>query len=328
MINQLTDNIHSNLYLQAALNLGFEVRAVADRQSLFKISRGSKAVTCFDGAIAVNPNAWAVVLHNKHLVNGLLSRAGIPVPRNVLCKTDMSRADIEDKVKEMFPLVVKPVSGKNGEGVTANIRTVEEFNAAIDVIRTLRRQQFLVEEFVPGQHYRILMHRGEVLDVLHRLPAYVTGDGRRTIGELVATKNQRRKDYHDGMKSICLGDDLTAHLALAGKTLQSVPVRGERVVLRNVCNFAKGGEVERIPLHRVHTDTMLLFEKIQKLVGLELCGIDFICADIESHYEEGPCGVNEVNSAPGMDIHCFADTDQIRVDVPATILERHFAVDN
>ena len=205
-----------------------------------------------------------------------------------------------------YPCVLKPLDGNHGRGVALNLRTEDEVRAAFAVaLRESRSGDVVVESYITGNDYRVLVIGGKLAAVAERVPASVIGDGQRTIRELVEATNAdpRRGIGHEKvLTKIKLDDNAAAVLAGQGFTATASPRRARFVKLALTGNMSTGGtSIDRTM--EAHPDNMEIAETAARIVGLDIAGIDFICPDIATPVRETGGGIVEVNAAPGFRMH-------------------------
>jgi cyanophycin synthetase len=287
--------------VQAAVARGIPYRRLTSG-SLVQFGWGSRqrriqaAETDRSSAIA------EAIAQDKELTKKLLHAAGVAVPhgRPVM--------DIEDAwcaAREIGgPVVVKPQDGNQGKGVAVNIRTREQVTAAFTVAAEFG-SSVMVERYLPGHDYRMLVIGDRLIAAARRDPPQVFGDGRHTVRELVDLVNRdpRRGSGHaTSLTKIRFDDIALATLAEQGFTAESVPNRGARVVLRNNANLSTGGTATDVT-DDVHSDLAAAAVAAARMVGLDICGIDVVCDSVLKPLEEQGGGIVEVNAAPGLRMH-------------------------
>ncbi|HYD26501.1 cyanophycin synthetase [Brevundimonas sp.] len=260
---------------------------------------------------------------DKAEAKALLAAIGCPVARGVVVRT-ADRAVIEAKGLKR-PLVVKPLDGNHGRGVTTGLRTGEEIRAAFD-LAVQHSRHVIVEEELPGRDHRILVVDGQVVAVAERVPAQVIGDGRSTISELVAEANAdpRRGDGHENLLTRIRLDDQAAFdiLERQGLTTDSVPAAGQVVALRTTANLSSGGvAIDRTD--DIHPDNAAIARRAALAIGLDVAGIDLLAPDISRSVRETGGGIVEVNAAPGLRMHLAPSEGQPR-DVAEPIIRMMF----
>lgn len=260
----------------------------------------------------------------KDTVKDFLDAAGFPVPRGgVFTRLDSA---LEYAEELSFPLVVKPVSGHKGQGVTTNITSSEELSGAFNgLLENGIEDGIIVEQQVTGHDHRILCVGGTCAAVLKRIPAYVDGDGKQTIEELITEENAtfvRRNNARSPLARIMIDDDLRAFLRLQKLNLESIPDDGVRVFLRRVANISAGGVSINVT-DETHPDNKKLAEHVAAFLNVHALGIDVLAEDITKSWRESPLSIIEINAGPGVFMH-LAPAKGGSIDVPMIIMESMF----
>ncbi len=270
--------------------------------SLVQLGWGSKARR-IQAAELDNTSAVAEsIAQDKDLTKRLLHAAGVPVPFGRPVK------DVDDAwtvaLEVGLPVVVKPQDGNQGKGVTVNISTREQLAAAY-VTAEKYGDEVMVERFLPGHDFRLLVVGGQLVAAARREPPQVQGDGVHTIRELVDIVNQdpRRGTGHGtALTKIRFDDIAVARIASEGLTPESVPAQGQRVVLRNNANLSTGGSATDVT-DDVHPEVAARAIEAAQTIGLHICGVDVVCETMLRPLEEQNGGIVEVNAAPGLRMH-------------------------
>lgn len=270
------------------------------------------AVTSQTSAIAVE------IAQDKEMTKALLSAASIPVPAGRIVRTEEeARAALEEIPP---PVVVKPLNGRQGKGVSLNLMTPEQVVDAFQIARQYS-SNVLVEELFEGQNYRVLVVGGKAIAASRRLAPQVVGDGARTIVELIeaANKEPLRGDGHGKpLTRITCDAILLAHLQKHGLSLGHIPRQGEVVFLREGVNLSTGGTATDVT-HIMHPQVARLCERAARIIGLDPCGVDLVLKDIAEPVKRGGGGVIELNAAPGLRMHLFPSEGEAR-DVGAAVI--------
>ena len=241
------------------------------------------------------------IAQDKELTKQLLTAAGVPVPqgRPATSADDGWAAALEIGV----PVVVKPQDGNQGKGVTVNITTREQFDAAYT--SAAEYGQVLVERYLPGFDFRLLVIGDKLVAAARRDPPLVVGDGTSSVRQLVqeVNKDPRRGEGHaTSLTKIRLDAIALGRLEAQGLTADSVPARGQRVVLRNNANLSTGGTATDVT-DTVHPEVAARAVDAAQMVGLHICGVDLVAENVVRPLEEQHGGVVEVNAAPGLRMH-------------------------
>src|SRR5215213_9116851 len=249
-----------------------------------------------------------------------LHRNGIPVPKGHVV---YSLEEAEQAADELGrPVVVKPVSGRQGYGVSLEVSTAEEMKVAFEAARQFS-PAVLIEEMFAGRNYRVVVVGGRMVAASERLLPHVIGDGVKSIRELIATENKNplRGDGHEKpLTKIKVDSDVITHLQHAGMTLDSVPKRDEHVTLSNRSNLSTGATAEDVT-DKVHPTVARMCERAARLIGLDVCGVDLVIPDISEPVTSG--GVIEINASPGLRMHHYPTAGTPR-DVGEAVVDAIF----
>lgn len=256
---------------------------------------------------------------DKERTKQLLAKSFVPVPEGKLvCDSE----DLTEAIRELgFPLVVKPLDGNHGRGITIDVRTTEQMHVAFLKARALSKW-VIVEKFIRGTDFRFLVINCKVEAVAMRTPATVMGDGYSTINELIAevNKDPNRGDGHAKMLSRIRVDDHTMLiLEQKGYSLETVLPKDEVFFLKNTANISTGGTARDVT-DMVHPHNLFLAERIARLMNLDICGIDIVADDITEPITGNNGAVVEVNTAPGFRMH-LAPTRGIARDVGEPVIK-------
>lgn len=262
---------------------------------------------------------------DKEGTKTILQDAGIPVP----CGTVIQYLDeLEDAIEDVggYPIVIKPLDGNHGRGITINIKNWQEAEAAYDLASAeAKSRSVIVERFYQGSDHRILVINGKLIAVAERIPAHVVGDGRSTIEELIEQTNRdpNRGEGHDNvLTKITIDRTSISVLERQGYTLKTVLRQGEIAYLRDTANLSTGG----IAIDRtddIHPENIWIAERVVKLIGLDIAGIDVVTPDITKPLREVGGVIVEVNAAPGFRMH-VAPSRGLPRNVAAPVLDMLF----
>lgn len=252
----------------------------------------------------------------------LLEQAEVLVPRGDIIGRESS---LEAACRYVgFPLVVKPVGGNHGRGITVNIKNYEDALVAFHAAKNVS-SKVIVEKYITGEDYRLLVINNVLVAAAKRTPANVMGDGKSTIKELVdeVNKDSRRGYGHENVLTKITINDLTKTIIAAkGYTEDSVPAKGETVILKDTANLSTGGTAEDVT-DIVHPSNVSMAERISKIIDLDICGIDIMTTDISKPLEETGGAVLEVNAGPGFRMH-LAPTTGLPRNVAAPVVDKLF----
>ncbi|MBD1827169.1 cyanophycin synthetase [Microcoleus vaginatus GB1-A2] len=242
---------------------------------------------------------------DKEGTKNILGSAGVPVPRGtVIHYLDELQGAIEDVGG--FPIVLKPLDGNHGRGITIDINSWEAAEEGYDLASAASKtKSVIVERYYTGRDHRVLVVNGQVVAVAERVPANVVGNGRFTVEQLIEEVNRdpQRGDGHDNVLTRITIDKLSLDLLQKqGYAMDSVVPAGERVFLRATANLSTGGiAVDRTD--EIHPENVWLFSRVAKIIGLDIAGIDVVTPDISQPLRDVNGVIVEVNAAPGFRMH-------------------------
>ncbi|HEX3532081.1 MAG TPA: cyanophycin synthetase [Thermoanaerobaculia bacterium] len=262
------------------------------------------------------------IASDKRLTNQILHALGLPVPRQRMVY------DAEEAVAAAehlgYPVVVKPLDGNHGRGVSINLRDAEQVRAGFEEAYE-RASTVIVETFQEGHDYRILVVDGKVIAVSQRVPGHVVGDGTHTIAELVDIVNRdpRRGVGHEKVLTrLELDPQALRLLEDAGHTEATVLPAGEIFYLRSTGNLSTGGTaIDKTDV--LHHDNRVMAERAVKAIGLDVGGVDYISPDIARSHQEVGGAIVEINAAPGFRMH-VAPTEGKPRDAAGPVLDMLF----
>ncbi|HKS29602.1 MAG TPA: cyanophycin synthetase [Pyrinomonadaceae bacterium] len=258
------------------------------------------------------------VAGDKELTKILLEQASISVPRSITVETWTDAVDALHRIGGA--VVVKPLDGRQGQGVSLNLTTPEEVAHAFHIAQAFSNH-VLVEELYVGRNYRVLVVGDRMVAASERHPAHVFGDGRHTIAELIELANQdplRGEGHEKPLTRIEIDSILLAHLEKTGMSLAHIPHAGEMVILREGINLSTGGTARDVT-DTVHESVRSMCERAARIIGMDVCGIDLVLKDIAEPLAEDSGGVIEINASPGLRMHLYPSEGKPR-DVGGAIV--------
>jgi cyanophycin synthetase len=252
----------------------------------------------------------------------LLEQAEVEVPRGDIISRERS---LEDACRYVgYPLVIKPIDGNHGRGITVDIQNYEDALVAFHAAKEVSRR-VIVEKYITGEDHRLLVINNVLVAGAKRTPAHVIGDGKSTVQELVneVNKDPRRGYGHENVLTQITINDLTRTILKdAGYTEDSVIPEGEMLILKDTANLSTGGTAEDIT-DIIHPANVSMAERISKIIDLDICGIDIMTTDITKPLSETGGAVLEVNAGPGFRMH-LAPTTGLPRNVAAPVVDKLF----
>ncbi|MHA6698032.1 cyanophycin synthetase [Chryseobacterium sp. A301] len=274
----------------------------------------------FQATITGKTSSIAVdIACNKELTKKMLDDAAIPVPLGGLVRDEQELQETIDKIG--YPIVLKPLDGNHGRGQSINVTTWEA--AAEGLVEAQKiSSRVIVEKYVTGYDFRVLVINNKLVAAARRVPASVVGDGETSIQVLIEKENQdpRRGFGHEKVLTEIHADRSTDELLdRLGYTLETVPQKGEIIYLKSTANLSTGGTSIDVT-DMVHPDNITLCERISKIIGLDVCGIDIMAENLTQPLKETGGCVLEVNAAPGFRMH-LAPSEGLPRNVAAPVVE-------
>lgn len=328
----LTDDIQNMKEIREDVRLGPSTASIVDeavsrdipflrlgRNSLIQLGAGvnqmrfQATITCKTSNIAVD------IACNKEQTKKMLDDASIPVAKGDICYDE---EDLKDTIDDIdYPIVIKPLDGNHGKGASINVTNWE------DAVKGLRHakeysRRVIVEKFVTGFDFRVLVINNEVIAAAQRVPAHVIGNGKNNIQELIDITNEdpRRGYGHENVLTEITIDRTTERLIdNAGYTLDSVLPENETLYLKSTANLSTGGtSVDVTDL--MHPENVFIAERISRVIGLDICGIDIMAPNLTQSLKENGGVILEVNAAPGFRMH-LAPSEGLPRNVAAPVID-------
>ncbi|HQZ82236.1 MAG TPA: cyanophycin synthetase [Pyrinomonadaceae bacterium] len=270
-----------------------------------------------------NTNMISVdIAGDKAATKKLLGDMGVPVPNGYRIR-DID--DLESTLERVgYPAVIKPLDGNHGKGATIGVINLEDAAVAFEKAKEYSRW-VIVEQQLTGADFRALVVNNRLIAVAKRIPAHIVGDGKSTITELVEQTNldPRRGFGHENVLTLIELDQQSMRLIQnAGYTVDSVLKKGEIFFLKTTANISTGGTAIDVT-DEVHPENVFLFERIARIIGLDVAGIDVIADNVAHPLRDVRGGIIEVNAAPGFRMH-LAPSEGIGRNVAEHVIDMLF----
>ncbi|MFQ6004545.1 MAG: cyanophycin synthetase [Woeseia sp.] len=293
-----------------------------NRQSLVQFGHGRYQHRIQATTTGNTSNIAVELASDKEETNSILRDLGLPVPKQRLVKSSSDAKRMAERIG--FPVVVKPLAGNHGRGVSINLNTGDEVESAFDKARE-HGPNVIVESYLEGHDHRLLVVNGELVAASKRVPGHVVGDGRHTIEQLVDIVNRdpRRGVGHEKVLTrLELDHQADRLLTKLGYDHDTVPNNGEVVYLRKTANLSTGGTAIDVT-DTIHPDNREMAVRAIKAIGLDIGGVDFLTKDITESFRETGGGICEVNAGPGFRMH-VAPRDGTPRDVAGPVIDMLF----
>lgn len=307
-------DFNTNVLIDAAKAMGLPVLPAWNVAHHWQFGWGSKSVATFWGASNRDGVVSNHIMADKRYSKTMIEYLGFPVPAGA----SVSREEDIPKALEQigFPCVVKPSDQGQGRGVSAGLVNIDQVRTAFRMSRQFSNQPIIIEQYVAGSDHRLMMVDGKMIGAFRRDPPTVTGDGRRTVAQLVEELNRNRvppETYsHDKLFAVALDEALVEHLGRQGLSLDTILSSGMRVGLKSVGNVATGGTSTDVT-RDVHPEVRMAAEMIAKSLDVRLAGFDFITTDISRSWRDGHGAFIELNLTPGLDAVTMAGWSPVSI---------------
>lgn len=290
-----------------------------NKSSLVQLGYGVNQVR-FRATMTEKTSSIAVdIASDKDETKRLLEDAAIPVANGLTISDADELAYAIKKIE--FPLVFKPLDGNHGKGATINVKTKAAAEEAFEYAKKYSRR-IIVEKFISGQDFRVLVIDHKMIAAALRTPAHVKGDGLKTIQELIDLENsdpKRGYGHENVLTEILVDRDTLDLLKKKNYTLDSIPGKNEIVFLKSTANLSTGGtSIDVTDL--VHPENVVICERISRVIGLDICGIDIMAKNLTKPLRETGGVILEVNAAPGFRMH-LAPSDGLPRNVAAPVID-------
>ncbi|MDX8336944.1 bifunctional glutamate--cysteine ligase GshA/glutathione synthetase GshB [Candidatus Cetobacterium colombiensis] len=299
--------LSTQILLKAAIKNGVKFEILDRDENFISLEKNGK-IEYVKQATKTSLDSYVtmLIMENKVVTKKVLEKKGIIVPEGKnYFNIDEAKRDYR---KYRGGIVIKPKSTNFGLGITIfkDKFSKEDYEKALE-IAFKEDNSILIEKFVKGKEYRILIINDEVAGILHRVPANIKGDGIRSIKELVAKKNLdslRGVGYKTPLEKIKLEDPEKLFLKGQGLTIEDIPKKDNVIYLRENSNISTGGD------SLDYTDEILdiykeIAVKASKAVGAKICGVDMMIEDINNSNPNENYSIIELNFNPAIHIHCY-----------------------
>jgi len=290
-----------------------------NKQSLVQLGYGKNQVR-IRATMTEKTSSIAVDLAgNKEETKRILQEQAIPVAKGM---TITSAEQVKEAIRTVgFPLVFKPLDGNHGRGATINVKTEEEAISAFEHAAKISRR-VIVEKFVTGYDFRVLVIDNKMVAAALRVPAHIKGDGTSTIQQLIDQENtdpRRGYGHENVLTNISVDRDTMDLLNKLEYTLETVPAAEEIVYLKSTANLSTGGTSIDVT-DQVHPENVFICERISRIIGLDICGIDIMANNLTEPLTENGGVILEVNAAPGFRMH-IAPSEGLPRNVAGSVVD-------
>jgi len=269
------------------------------RGELFSISNGNRTHTFSRTLGDLTDPAANAIAEDKHLTKMALKRAGVRTPKGIV--VEKGQTALVEKFLAQNPdmrFVVKPHDGSMGRDVNANLAPSQ----VMDALKTIEGSRIVLEEHIEGVEHRAYVVGNRFVSSIIKMPANVLGDGARTIRQLIQSKNEERLNNPRLASNLIKDmDAVSDHLGKSNRTLDTVPLSGERVTLLATSSVSRGGDpLDSTDLDR--GDLSTVSESGCEAIGLCVSGLDVI---IRARNGQTEAYILELNQRPHIGAQSF-----------------------
>lgn len=275
--------------------------------------RFQATITCKTSSIAVD------IACNKELTKKMLDMASIPVASGSICVDEEDLAATIEKIG--YPIVLKPLDGNHGKGASINVTNWEDAVSGLAFAKEYSKR-IIVEKFITGFDFRILVIDNKLVAAAKRVPAHVVGNGANTIQELIDITNldpRRGYGHENVLTQIDVDRDTEDLLDRLNYTLETIPANEEIVFLKSTANLSTGGTSVDVT-DMMHPENIFLAERISRVIGLDICGVDIMAENLTQPLKENGGVILEVNAAPGFRMH-LAPSEGLPRNVASPVID-------
>jgi cyanophycin synthetase len=275
--------------------------------------RFQATITCKTSNIAVD------IACNKEETKRMLDQASIPVANGGIC---VDEEDLENTIRKIgYPIVIKPLDGNHGKGASINVLDWETAKAGLEYAKKYSRR-VIVEKFITGFDFRVLVIDNKLVAAAKREPAHVKGDGKHNIQQLIDETNldpRRGYGHENVLTQIDVDRDTLDLLEKKNYSLETIPAKDEIVYLKSTANLSTGGTSVDVT-DMMHPENIFLCERISRVIGLDICGVDIMAENLTEPLKQNGGCILEVNAAPGFRMH-LAPSEGLPRNVAAPVID-------
>lgn len=291
--------------IEEAKRRGWQVEYFDPGERLYEII-AANGDRCIFSASAPQTNSWVanhLAKHKSLSYYFLQQRLGIKLPP-FMDYDDEDVAAALAFLHEHAPIVVKPEDGRKSKGVTLNVTTESGLRKAVKIAREFS-DRVLLQRQLTGNSYRLLVIGGAFFAGAYRRSAFVAGDGKHTVRELIVKKNKQPLRGEDGVAPLEIINLQQATSYLGAARTESVPAAGAEVEVLPVASVSAGGEAADVT-DMVHPGYIAVIERAARALDLAAAGFDIVTPDITQPLDgRGVFPCIEVNGAPGFKMHYY-----------------------
>lgn len=299
-------NPYARLITDEARLRGIHVEVIDAENGYFRLTLGGRSIVCRESLSELTSAIAMSRCQDKRVTLKLLAEAGLRVP--LQADADSTEA-VAGFLAEVGAVVVKPVEGEQGKGISVNLRAHEEVAAAVERARAFC-DRVILEQYCAGEDLRIVVIDYKVVAAAVRRPPVIVADGRSSVHALIRKQSRRRQAATGGESRIPVDDETRRCLAEQGYALEDVPPADVRITVRNTANLHTGGTIHDVT-EQLHPALREAAERAARTLDIPVTGLDFLVPKVDG----GDYVIIEANERPGLANHEPQPTAQRFVDL-------------
>jgi GNAT-family acetyltransferase (TIGR03103 family) len=299
-------NPYAQIIVKEARRRGIHVKLIDAEAGFFELQFGGRRIKCREALSELTTAVAMSICDDKRVTRRVVSAAGVQVAEQA---EEDSPAAREAFLAKHGAVVVKPARGEMGDGVSVDVRTVEDMEAAVERARKIC-PEVIVERYMRGEDLRLVVIDHKVVATAIRRRPSIEGDGTHTARDLIETLSRRRASRTGGESRIPLDEETERCLRAAGFGYDDIVPEGEEVVVRKTANLHTGGRIIDVT-EETHPALIEAAVKCSRAIDIPVTGIDFI---VRSPTEPDYIFI-EANERPGLANHEPQPTAQRFIDL-------------
>lgn len=299
-------NPYAAIIVEEARRRGIGVEVLDEEASYFSLTYGGRTIVCRESLSELTTAVAMSRCDDKAVTNRWLARAGLRVPAQI---ESHGMDDALEFLQRYERIVVKPLSGEQGIGISVDVRTPEQLSEAWDVAYRAGGR-VLLEQFVEGQDLRIIVINFEVVAAAIRRPAEIVGTGQHSVRQLIEKQSRRRHVATRGESRIPMDAETERCVSAAGYEMGSVLPKGEELAVRKTANLHTGGTLHDVT-HELNPVLRDAAVEAARILDIPVVGFDFLVPSVTN----AEYVIVEANERPGLANHEPQPTAERFVDL-------------
>ncbi|WP_366654936.1 N-acetylglutaminylglutamine synthetase [Fodinicurvata sp. EGI_FJ10296] len=308
-----TFNPYAQIIIDEARRRGVAVEPIDPAEGYFRLSLGGRAVICREALTELTTAIAMSRCDNKAVTRRLCAEAGLRVPAQTVAGQSESNIRF---LENYGSVVVKPARGEQGMGISVDIRSPDDLEAAIETAKAFS-DKVLLEQYCEGDDLRIIVIGREMVAAAIRKPATIFGNGNDPIRTLIERQSRRRAKATSGESTVPMDQETERCIELAGYSMESVLADGKELRVRKTANLHTGGTIHDVT-DRIHPTLAEAALRAAEAIDIPVVGMDLMVPDVE----KDDYVIIEANERPGLANHEPQPTAQKFVDLlfPQTVV--------